>query len=366
MSLSIGIIGLPNVGKSTVFNALSGVQLAEVANYPFCTIQPNRSVVPLKDERLAKLNTLVGVPKTIYATLEFVDIAGLVKGASRGEGLGNQFLSHVRNTDALIHVVRVFDDPNVVHVSGAINPIEDIDIINLELALADMDQLERKVQKLESDIKGDRKLIPILSLAKSLTSHLALGKSMSTYPERGSDIFNSLVSELRLLTAKPIIFAVNVDETGLNEDSDNLQKIQQIASQTNSDVIILCAKLEEELIDMSPAEQLEFLNLAGAKESGLDQVIRCSFNALGLISYFTKNEKEVRAWNIPIGTKAPKAAGKIHTDFEKGFIRAEVVPFEVFEKYGSDSAVKSAGLMRSEGKDYVVQDGDVILFRFNV
>jgi len=366
MSLSIGIIGLPNVGKSTVFNALTGAQHAEVANYPFCTIQPNRAVVPLKDERLTKLNSLVNVPNTIYATLEFVDIAGLVKGASRGEGLGNQFLAHVRNTDALIHVVRLFDDPNVIHVSGAIKPIEDIEIINLELALADMDQLERKITKLESDIKGDKNLIPILKLANSLKEHLAQGKSVSNYPDQDAEIFVTLTAELRLLTAKPIIIAVNVDEAGLNEDSKNLQTIRQIANKTDSDVIVLCAKLEEELIDMSPDEQLEFLTLVGVNENGLDQVIRSSFNTLGLISYFTKNKKEVRAWNIPAGTKAPMAAGKIHTDFEKGFIRAEVVPFDEFEKFGSDSAVKSAGRMRSEGKDYIVQDGDVILFRFNV
>ena len=366
MSLSIGIIGLPNVGKSTVFNALTGAQNAEVANYPFCTIEPNRAIVPLRDPRLEKLQQLVNVPDIIHATIEFVDIAGLVKGASQGEGLGNQFLSHVRNTDALVHVVRGFDDPNVVHIHGEIDPSQDIEVINVELALADLAQLERKIGKLESDIKGNKKLIPTFELAKSLRNHLALGKPVGTHPERGSAIFESLISEMRFLTAKPIIFAVNVDETGLAEETPDTATIHQIAREQGAEVVVLCAKLEEEMLDMTPEEQIEFLELAGAESSGLDQIIRKGFDALGLISFFTKNEKEVRAWNIPRGLKAPQAAGKIHTDFERGFIRAEVVSFDVFEKYGSDGAVKSAGLMRSEGKEYVVQDGDVVLFRFNV
>jgi GTP-binding protein YchF len=366
MSLSIGIIGLPNVGKSTVFNALTGAQNAEVANYPFCTIEPNRAIVPLRDPRLEKLQELVGVSEIIYATVEFVDIAGLVKGASQGEGLGNQFLSNVRNTDALIHVVRGFDDPNVVHVHGTIEPVQDIDIINVELALSDLAQLERKIIKLKGDIKGDKKLIPIFELAKSLRDHLALGKPVGTHPERGSAIYESLVSEMRFLTAKPIIFAVNVDETGLAEEPPAVSSVRQVAGEQGAEVVVLCAKLEEEMVDMTPEEQLEFLELAGAESGGLDQIIHKSFDALGLISFFTKNEKEVRAWNIPNGFKAPQAAGKIHTDFERGFIRAEVVSFDVFEKHGSDNAVKAAGLMRSEGKEYIVQDGDVILFRFNV
>jgi GTP-binding protein YchF len=366
MSLSIGIVGLPNVGKSTVFNALTGAQNAAVANYPFCTIEANRAIVPLRDPRLERLQSLVGVPDIIYATIEFVDIAGLVKGASQGEGLGNQFLANIRNTDAIVHVVRGFDDPNVVHVSGEIDPQEDIEIINIELALADMAQLERKIGKLESDIKGDKKLIPTFELASSLRDHLALGKPVLTHPERDTVVFEDLVQEMRFLTAKPVIFAVNVDEAGLAEETSEVLTVRQIAAEIEAEVVVLCAKLEEEMLDMTPEEQREFLVLAGAEASGLEQVVRKGFNALGLISYFTKNEKEVRAWNIPEGTKAPQAAGEIHTDFERGFIRAEVVPFDVFKAHGSDAAVKAAGLMRSEGKDYVVQDGDVILFRFNV
>jgi GTP-binding protein YchF len=366
MSLSIGIVGLPNVGKSTVFNALTGAQNATVANYPFCTIESNRAIVPLRDTRLEKLQSLVGVPNIIYATIEFVDIAGLVKGASQGEGLGNQFLANIRDTDAIVHVVRGFDDPNVVHVSGEINPREDIEIITIELALADMAQLERKIVKLESDIKGDKKLIPSFELAKSLREHLALGKPVLAHPESDSAVFVELAREMRFLTAKPVILAVNVDETGLADQTPEVTAVREIAAETGAEVVVLCAKLEEEMLDMTPEEQQEFLELAGAEDSGLDQVVRKGFDALELISYFTKNEKEVRAWNIPAGTMAPQAAGKIHTDFERGFIRAEVVPFEIFNEYGSDTAIKAAGLMRSEGKEYVVQDGDVILFRFNV
>ncbi len=366
MSLSIGIIGLPNVGKSTVFNALTGTQNAEVANYPFCTIQPNRAIVPVKDKRLEKIQSLIGVPDIIYSTIEFVDIAGLVKGASQGEGLGNQFLSHVRNSDALIHVVRGFDDPNVVHVSGEIDPKNDVDIINIELALADLAQLERKINRLESDLKGDRKLLPKLQLAKLLKEHLVRGNPVITHPQNGSDLFEDLLLELRFLTAKPMIYAINVDETGLGHETKETKIVKQLAKQKNAVFVILCAKLEEEMVDMTPEEQHEFFELAGAKNSGLEQVVHKGFEALGLISFFTKNDQEVRAWNIPMGTKAQKAAGKIHTDFEKGFIRAEVVPYEIFIEYGSDSAVRSAGQMRSEGKEYIVKDGDIILFRFNL
>ncbi len=366
MSLSIGIVGLPNVGKSTVFNALTGAQNAEVANYPFCTIQPNRAIVPVRDTRLEKLKSLVGVPDIIFTTIEFVDIAGLVKGASLGEGLGNQFLSHVRNADALVHVVRCFEDPNVVHVHGAINPRNDIEVINIELALADSMQLERKINRLESDVKGDKKLLPTLEMAKLLQDHLTVGNPVSVFPERNSPICQDLIFEMRFLTAKPVIYAVNVDETGLDDSLREIETIEDIAVNLGAEVVVLCAKLEEEMVDMTPEEQAEFLELTGAKTSGLEQVIRKGFQALDLISFFTKNDREVRAWNIPKDTKAPKAGGKIHTDFERGFIKADVVSFDVFVKHGSDSAVRSAGLMRSEGKEYVVQDADIILFRFNV
>ena len=366
MSLSIGIVGLPNVGKSTVFNALTGAQNAAVANYPFCTIEANRAIVPLRDSRLEKLQSLVGVPNIIHATLEFVDIAGLVQGASQGEGLGNQFLANIRDTDAIVHVVRGFDDPNVVHVSGEINPQADIEIIQIELALADMAQLERKIVKLESDIKGDKKLIPTFELAQSLRDHLGHGKPASTHPESGSAVFNELAREMRFLTAKPVIFAVNVDEAGLAEENSLVAAVREIAAETGAELVILCAKLEEEMLDMTPEEQQEFLELAGAESSGLDQVVRKGFEALGLISYFTKNEKEVRAWNIPQGMKAPQAAGKIHTDFERGFIRAEVASYDDYMIHKTLPALKSAAKLHVEGKDYVVQDGDVILFRFNI
>jgi len=366
MTLSIGIIGLPNVGKSTVFNALTGAQNAEVANYPFCTIKPNRAIVPLRDPRLDKLKILTGVDQIIYATIEFVDIAGLVKGASKGEGLGNQFLSHVRNTDALIHIIRGFDDPNVVHVQGNLDPKNDIEIINIELALSDLAQLERKISNLESDIKGDRDLIPTMELAQTLMDHLALGKGASSFAEAGSALFENFNQEMRFLTAKPVIFIVNIDETGLLGENSLVNAVQDISSETGSDLIVICGKLEEEMVDMAPDEKQEFLELTGVKSSGLDQIVDLGFKTLGLINYFTKNENEVRAWTIPMGTKAPQAAGRIHTDFERGFIRAEVVAFDDYSEYGSDAALRSAGLMRSEGKDYKVADGDVILFRFNV
>ncbi len=365
MGLKIGIVGLPNVGKSTVFNALTGAQNAEVANYPFCTIQPNRAIVPLRDPRLEKLQALVGVPNIIYATIEFVDIAGLVKGASQGEGLGNQFLGNIRDVDAIVHVVRCFDDPNVVHVSSEIDPQEDIDTINLELVIADLEQLERKIDRLTSEVKGDKKLVPVMALAQSLKAHLEADMPVSSYPERTSDIFKTLVHELRFLTAKPVIFVANVDEAGLTEEGPYTGAVKEIATRYNADFIILCAKLEEEMVDMNAEERAEFLQLAGVEESGLNQVVSKGFAALNLISYFTKNENEVRAWHIPKGTTAPKAAGEIHTDFERGFIRAEVASYEIFAEHGSDAALKAAGQMRSEGKDYIVQDGDVLLFRFN-
>ena len=366
MALSIGIIGLPNVGKSTVFNALTGAQNAQVANYPFCTIKPNRAVVQVPDERVEKLVELVEVPNAIHTTIEFLDIAGLVKGASAGEGLGNQFLGNIRDTSAIVHVVRCFDDPNVVHVSGALDPRGDIEIVNLELVLADLQQLERKIERLSTQAKSDKNIRPLLGLAESLKAHRQSGRPAALFPDQDNELFMKLSQEMRFLTSKPVIFAVNVDETGLADGNDCVGGVCEIAAELGAQVVVLCAKLEEEMVDMNEAEQREFLELAGAEESGLEQVIRKGFEALGLISFFTKNENEVRAWNIHRGTTAPKAAGVIHTDFETGFIRAEVVPFDTFARYGSDTAVKTEGLMRLEGKDYVVQDGDVIYFRFNV
>lgn len=366
MGLSVGIVGLPNVGKSTIFNALTGAQNAEVANYPFCTIKPNRAIVAVPDERVGNLQRIVGVPNAIYATIEFLDIAGLVKGASKGEGLGNQFLGNIRDTDVIVHVVRCFEDPNVVHVSGNIDPVLDIEIVNLELVLADLQQLERKIERLSRQAKGDKKFQKDLEVALSLQSHLQEGKAISIYPDRDQEAFVALNHEMRFLTGKPVIYTANVDEEGLSEEDVNVVKVRRIAAELGGEVVVLCGRLEEELSDMNEEEQRELLELAGVSESGLSQVINKCYAALGLISFFTKNENEVRAWTIPLETPASKAAGVIHTDFERGFIRAEVIPFDEYGQYGNDATAKAAGSIRLEGKNYIVQDGDIILFRFNV
>jgi GTP-binding protein YchF len=366
MSLGIGIIGLPNVGKSTVFNALTGAQNAVVANYPFCTIQPNRAVVALPDSRLEKLGEFVHVPKVIHATLEFVDIAGLVKDAHKGEGLGNQFLGHIRDTAAILHIVRCFDDPNVVHVNAVPDPRSDIEVIEIELALADLQQLERKIERLESAVKGDKKLQAALDLARLLAEHLGRGLPANHFALRDDDHFHALDQELRFLTAKPTMLVANVDEAGLTGENQYLRQVLELGEERGIEVITLCAALEQDILEMPVEERQEYLELAGAPVSGLDQVIRKSFSMLDLISFFTFNQNEARAWNIRRGTTAPRAAGVIHTDFERGFIRAEVIHFDVFTQFGSSAAVKAAGQMRLEGKEYVVQDGDVIYFRFNV
>ncbi len=367
MSLNIGIIGLPNVGKSTVFNALTDAQNAEVANYPFCTIQPNKAIVPVPDARLDKLHELVGVKDKINATIEFVDIAGLVKGASHGEGLGNQFLGNIRDADAIIHVVRCFDDPNVVHITAQPEPRIDIEIVSTELILADLQQLENKIERLERQIKGDKKVYgPLLDLALALQQHLEQGHPVRTYSGCASDLFKGFNREMRFLTAKPVIYVANVDEAALTKSNTYLDEVRAVAAQEGAEVITLCAKLEEELVDLSEEETAEYLLLAGVKESGLAQLIRKSYRLLNLISYFSMNQKEVRAWTIHDGWTAPQAAGVIHTDFEKGFIRAEVLAFDVFARYGSSGAAKAAGALRIEGKEYIVKDGDVIYFRFNL
>lgn len=366
MALSIGIVGLPNVGKSTVFNALTKAQYAEVANYPFCTIKPNRAIVPVPDRRLEKLAELTKAPETIYATIEFVDIAGLVKGASHGEGLGNQFLGNIRDTDAILHVVRCFDDPNVVHVSGEIYPREDIETVNVELALADLQQLERKIERLFGQVKGDKRLKPVLDMALSLKSCVEKGQPVSLCAEQENELFQDLAKEMRFLTSKPTIYAANVDEESLTEDNSYVRQVREMAHELNSEVVKLCAKLEEELTGMSEEEQQEYLELSGIKESGLEQTIQRSYESLDLITFFTFNENEVRAWTIQKGWTAPRAAGVIHTDFERGFIRAEVLSYQTFDQYGSWGAARAAGALRLEGKDYIVQDGDVIFFRFNV
>lgn len=366
MSLSIGIVGLPNVGKSTSFNALTRAQNAQVANYPFCTIEPNKAIVPVPDQRVERLVEMLGVPKAIHATIEFVDIAGLVKGASQGEGLGNQFLGNIRDTSAIVHVVRCFEDENVVHVSADLDPINDIEVINTELLLADLEQITRKIDKLEKQARADKNARPLLEMAQTVLTHLDQGQPVRLFPNRDDDLFLELNHELRLLTGKPVIYIANVSEDGLSTDSATFQAVQKIAAQHDAEVVKLCAKLEEEMADLPDAERMEFMELSGITESGLEQVIHKCYHQLGLISFFTRNENEVRAWDIRRGTTAPGAAGTIHTDFERGFIKAEVVPFETLVKHGSDQAVKAAGALEIHGKDYVVQDGDVILFRFNV
>ncbi|MDX1614631.1 MAG: redox-regulated ATPase YchF [Candidatus Promineifilaceae bacterium] len=366
MALTIGIVGLPNVGKSTLFNALTQTQQAAAENYPFCTIEPNRAVVPIPDERVDKLAELTGVERRIQATIEFVDIAGLVRGASRGEGLGNQFLGHIRNTDAIVHVVRCFDDENVVHISAKPQPRQDIEIVATELALADLQQLERKIERLTGQVKGDRKFVPILEMAQRLQDHLGRGLPAHAFPEQDHPAFQVLLQEMRFLTAKPVIYAANVDEEGLAEDNDYVAEVRAVAAEQGAQVVKICAELEADMAGLTNTERREFLTLAGASESGLEQIIHQGYRLLGLISYFTFNKQEVRAWTIPQGWTAPQAAGVIHTDFERGFIRAEVVHFDVFVQHGSWAALKAAGALRSEGKEYVVQDGDVILFRFNV
>ncbi|MDX1687148.1 MAG: redox-regulated ATPase YchF [Candidatus Promineifilaceae bacterium] len=367
MALSIGIVGLPNVGKSTTFNALTQEQNAQVANYPFCTIEPNKAIVPVPDERVERLAELVDVPNAIHATIEFLDIAGLVAGASRGEGLGNQFLANIRDADAIVHVVRCFDDPNVVHISEKPEPRADIEIINTELILADLQQLERKMERLERQVKGDRKTYgPQLEVAEALQDHLERGNPIATYPEQDRDAFQALEREMRFLTTKPAIYAANVDEESLAGGNAYVEEVRRVAAEHDAEVVVLCAKLEEEMAGLTDEEREAFLELTGAEESGLEQIIRKSYEMLGLISFFSYNENEVRAWTIRQGWTAPQAAGVIHTDFERGFIRAEVIAYETFVEFGSMAAARAAGKVRSEGRDYVVQDGDVIFFRFNV
>jgi GTP-binding protein YchF len=366
MSLNIGIIGLPNVGKSTSFNALTRAQNAEVANYPFCTIQPNKAIVPVPDKRLDKLHEIVGVPEKIYATIEFVDIAGLVKGASQGEGLGNQFLGNIRDADAIVHVVRCFEDPNVVHVSAQPEPRVDIEVVNTELILADLQQLEGKMERLEGQVKGDRKTYgPIMELAVALKDHLESGRPVSAYGDQ-DQTFIDFNKEMRFLTAKPVILAVNASEENLSEGSPCIEEVRQVAAEQGAEIIVFSAEMEAELADLSDEERQEYLELVGVEESGLNQLIRKSYGLLNLISYFTMNEREVRAWTIQDGWKAPRAAGIIHTDFERGFIRAEVVDFDTFATYEGMAKARAAGQLRVEGKEYVVHDGDVIYFRFNV
>lgn len=364
-NMKLGIVGLPNVGKSTLFNAITNAG-AESANYPFCTIEPNVGMVTVPDERLDFLASIYEPKKYTPAVIEFVDIAGLVKGASKGEGLGNKFLSNIRNTDAIVHVVRCFDDENVIHVEGGTDPKRDVEIIDLELIMADMEMVERRIEKANKNAKGDKKFLHEAEVFKGLLEHLNEGKSVRSYECEPDDM--ELIATSDLLTIKPIIYAANMDENGISdyENNDYYKQLCAIAEAEGAQVLPICAKLEEEIAALEPEEREMFLEEMGMEQSGLDRMIKCSYALLGLISFLTCGPDECRAWTIKKGTKAPQAAGKIHTDFERGFIRAEIVAFDDLRECGSMAAAKEKGLVRSEGKDYVMHDGDVTLFRFNV
>ncbi|NDV18937.1 redox-regulated ATPase YchF [Pseudodesulfovibrio sp. JC047] len=365
MSVSIGIVGLPNVGKSTLFNALTKAQNAESANYAFCTIEPNKAVVPVPDSRLDVLADLVNPERVQSSTVDFVDIAGLVAGASKGEGLGNKFLGNIRETQAILHVVRCFDNDDVIHVANSVDPLRDIEVIETELILADVQVLENRLERMEKQLKGDKGLAPKIAMAKSLMAHMDQGQPASTFAEE-STVLDELLTELRLITAKNVIYCANVDEEGLVADNAYIQSVQALAKERGAEFVKISARMEEELVGLEDEEYQEFLESYGIKESGLHQIIRTGFHSLGLISYFTAGVQEVRAWTIHDGDKAPQAAGVIHTDFERGFIRAEIISYDHYVKFGSESKCRSEGVLRVEGKDYVMKDGDVTHFLFNV
>ena len=363
--MKLGIVGLPNVGKSTMFNSITKAG-AECANYPFCTIEPNVGVVPVPDERLEELTKMYNPQKTTHAVVEFVDIAGLVKGASKGEGLGNKFLSHIRETDAIVEVVRCFEDPNVVHVDGSVDPIRDIETINLELIFADIETVNKRLDKARKNLKADKKYQAEIDLLEKIKENLENGISARAidFNEEEKD----LVKEMFLLTTKPILYIANVNENQIEnmENEPLVLKVKDYASKENAEVIPLCVKIEEELSGLGEEDKKEMLEALGLEESGLDKVIKRSYDLLGLMSFLTAGEPEVRAWTIKKGTKAPEAAGKIHSDIERGFIKAEVVSFDDLIKEGSMVQAREKGLVRSEGKDYIMQDGDIVLFKFNV
>ena len=363
--MKIGLVGLPNVGKSTMFNSITNAG-AECANYPFCTIEPNVGVVAVPDERLEKLTEMYHPEKTTPAVIEFVDIAGLVKGASKGEGLGNKFLSHIREVDSIVEVVRCFEDSNIVHVDGSVDPLRDIETINLELIFADMETVDKRLERAKKNLKADKKYQFEIDTLEKIKKTLEEGKSARTLEL--TDEEKEVIKDAFLLTMKPILYIANISEDEINnaDDNENVKKVREYAKSENAEVIPLCVRLEEELSTLDKEDKIEMLHDLGLEESGLDKVIKASYKLLGLMSFLTAGEPEVRAWTIKIGTKAPQAAGKIHSDIERGFIRAEVVSYDDLIREGTMNAVKEKGLMRLEGKDYIMQDGDIVLFRFNV
>ena len=366
--MKLGIVGLPNVGKSTLFNSLTKAG-AESANYPFCTIDPNVGVVTVPDERLNVLGEMYHTKKIIPAAIEFVDIAGLVKGASKGEGLGNQFLANIREVDAIVHVVRCFEDSNIVHVDGSIDPLRDIETINLELIFSDLEILERRISKAVRAARNDKTIAKELALMERIKAHLEDGKMAKSFDDINDEDEQQWLESYNLLTYKPVIFAANVAEDDLADDGASnagVQAVREYAKREDCEVFVVCAEIEQEIAELDDDEKSMFLEELGLKESGLEKLIKASYSLLGLISYLTAGKPEVRAWTIKKGTKAPQAAGKIHSDFERGFIRAEIVSYDDLMACGTYNAAKEKGLVRREGKDYVVQDGDIILFRFNV